>query len=112
MGEGKGADALAPFFHRIKNIKNKVKALASDMSMAYIAAVLKNLPKADIVSCNQDVLCLGYCPITTILVFIGPLEGTNNKIKTLQKQAYRFRGLDFFKHKIYVLHESKYALIG
>ena len=26
------------------------------------------------------------CPITT-----GPLEGTNNKIKTMQRQAYGFR---------------------
>ena len=46
-------------------------------------------------------------PIST-----GPLEGTNNKIKTLQKQAYGFRDLDFFKLKIYALHESKYALVG
>ena len=42
----------------------------------------------------------------------GPLEGTNNKIKTLQKQAYGFRDLLFFKLKILALHESKYALIG
>ena len=42
----------------------------------------------------------------------GPLEGTNNKIKTLQKQAYGFRDLLFLKLKILALHESKYALIG
>ena len=42
----------------------------------------------------------------------GPLEGTNNKIKTLQKQAYGFRDLLFFKLKILALHETKYALIG
>ena len=42
----------------------------------------------------------------------GPLEGTNNKIKTLQKQAYGFRDLLFFKLKILAIHESKYALIG
>jgi transposase len=46
-------------------------------------------------------------PIST-----GPLEGTNNKIKTLQKQAYGYRDMDFFKLKIYGLHEAKYALVG
>jgi transposase len=46
-------------------------------------------------------------PIST-----GPLEGTNNKIKTLQKQAYGFRDMEFFKLKIHALHETKYALIG
>ena len=42
----------------------------------------------------------------------GPLEGTNNKIKTLQRQAYGFRDMEFFKLKIYGLHETKYALVG
>ena len=46
-------------------------------------------------------------PIST-----GPLEGTNNKIKTLQKQAYGYRDMDFFKLKIYALHETRYALVG
>jgi len=30
----------------------------------------------------------------------GPLEGTNTKIKLLQRQAYGFRDMDFFKLKI------------
>ncbi len=42
----------------------------------------------------------------------GPLEGTNNKIKTLQKMAYGFRDREFLKLKIKGLHESKYALVG
>jgi len=42
----------------------------------------------------------------------GPLEGTNNKIKTLQRQAYGFRDLEFFKLKIYALHRTRYALVG
>jgi len=224
VGEGKGADALAPFFNRLKRSKAKVKAVAIDMSPAYIAAVIDNLPKAAIVfdhfhvikmyneklsdfrralyaqmvktsdkqllkgtrwlllknpenldtekdehnrlskalELNQPLATAYYLkedlrlfwkqdnkaeakkhllhwiakaestkipmlkkfaktlrvhmfgllsyfdyPIST-----GPLEGTNNKIKTLQKQAYGFRDLLFFKLKIYALHESKYALIG
>ena len=42
----------------------------------------------------------------------GPLEGTNNKIKTMQRQAYGFRDPQFFKLKIYAIHEAKYALVG
>ncbi|HEX2224647.1 MAG TPA: ISL3 family transposase [Thermoanaerobaculia bacterium] len=46
-------------------------------------------------------------PIST-----GPLEGTNNKIKTLSRQAYGFRDREFFKLKILAIHEAKYALVG
>ena len=46
-------------------------------------------------------------PIST-----GPLEGTNNKIKTMKRQAYGFRDHQFFILKIYALHESRYALVG
>lgn len=42
----------------------------------------------------------------------GPLEGTNNKIKTMKRQAYGFRDTEFLKLKIMALHETKYALIG
>ena len=49
VGEGKGADALKPFWRRIKRFKLKIKAVAIDMSPAYIAAVLDNLPNAAIV---------------------------------------------------------------
>ena len=46
-------------------------------------------------------------PIST-----GPLEGTNNKIRTMQRQSYGFRDKEFFKLKIYAIHQSRYALIG
>jgi len=42
----------------------------------------------------------------------GPLEGTNNKIRTMQRQAYGYRDMEFFKLKIMALHETKYALVG
>lgn len=46
-------------------------------------------------------------PIST-----GPLEGTNNKLKTLNRQHYGLRDHDFFTLKLYQLHETKYALVG
>ena len=42
----------------------------------------------------------------------GPLEGTNNKIKTMKRQAYGFRDQEFLKLKILGIHETKYALVG
>ena len=41
----------------------------------------------------------------------GPMEGTNNKIKTLQKRAYGYQDMEFFKLKIMALHETRYALL-
>ena len=46
-------------------------------------------------------------PFTT-----GMVEGINNKIKLLKRQAYGFRDMKYFKLRIYALHESRYALIG
>jgi transposase len=42
----------------------------------------------------------------------GPLEGTNNKIKTMQRQAYGYRDQEFFRLKILGIHQTKYALVG
>jgi transposase len=46
-------------------------------------------------------------PIST-----GPLEGTNNKIKTMKRQAYGFRDQEFLRLKILGIHQTKYALVG
>jgi transposase len=223
VGDGKGADALKPFWRRVKMSKAKIDAVAMDMSPSYISAVSKNLPEATIVfdhfhiikmfndklsdlrrklyheaSEEEQAILKGTRwlllknpenlndernekeqlekalnlnkPLSTayylkedlrqlweqedkfhaeifldiwiamaksseiqmldkfadtldrhrdgILAYYdypistGPLEGTNNKIKTLQKQAYGFRDMEFFKLKIYALHEAKYALVG
>ena len=224
VGEGKGSDALEPFWKRLGRRRAKIEAVAIDMSLAYIKAVTEHLPNARIVfdhfhiiklfneklsqlrrdlfrqatdKLHKDVLkgtrwllmknpenllperneaqrleealelnadlakayylkeelrqlwnqpnwtaarnfltswylraqasgvrllqqfartilahsegILNYFkyPIST-----GPLEGTNNKVRTMQRQAYGFRDHEFFKLKIYALHETKYALIG
>ena len=46
-------------------------------------------------------------PIST-----GPLEGMNNKIKVLKRQAYSFRDMEYFKLRLFFLHESTYAISG
>jgi transposase len=56
---------------------------------------------------QEGILAYYQYPIST-----GPLEGTNNKIRTMQRQAYGFRDLAFFKLKILGIHETKHALVG
>lgn len=224
VGEGKGADALEPFWKRLNKSKAKVKAVAMDMSPAYISAVTQHLPEAQIVFDHfhvvkmfndklsnfrralyhklaeeehrdvlkgirwlllknpenldpnkneqerlQEALNLNQ-PLSTVYymkedlrqiwdqssksgaetllddwiararasgiqmlsrfantlashrsgilayydypISTGPLEGTNNKIKTMKRQAYGYRDREFLKLKIMSAHETKYALVG
>jgi transposase len=46
VGDGKGVEALVPFWKRLRASRAKVKAVATDMGKAYIRAVRDNLPKA------------------------------------------------------------------
>ena len=56
---------------------------------------------------RQGILAWYDHPIST-----GPLEGTNNKIKLLQRQAFGYRDKEFFKLRLLGLHQSKHALVG
>jgi transposase len=47
-----------------------------------------------------------------VMISSGPMEGTNNKIKTMKRQAYGFRDMEFFKLKILAIHETRYELVG
>jgi len=224
VGEGKGTEALEPFWPRLKRQKVRIEAVATDLSPAYISAVLTHLPNAvhvfdhfhiiklyneglsdlrrklyheathvmdqkvlkgtrwlllknpenldsnrreaerlaEALQLNQP-LALAYylkedlrqiwlqkdkASATAILqdwvaratasgipmlikfaktlalyrrgilayydypISTGPLEGTNNKIKTMKRQAYGFRDQEFFKLKILAIHETRYALVG
>lgn len=224
VGNGKGSDALDPFWKKVKRAKAKIEAVAMDMSPAYISAVSFHLPKAAIVfdhfhviklfndrlselrrdlyheatdhlqkkvlkgtrwlllknpenldsatgererlndalQLNQPLSCAYYLKedlrqiwlqpnkekaklvladwikraensgIKMLIKFAktlasfqsgilsyydyrissAPLEGTNNKIKTMKRMAYGFRDIEFFKLKIMAIHETKYALVG
>jgi transposase len=46
-------------------------------------------------------------PIST-----GPLEGLNNKIKVLKRQAYGFRDMAYFKLRLFFIHEAIPAFPG
>jgi len=222
IGDGKGGDALTPFWKKLKLSKAKIEAVAMDMGKAYIKAVKENLPAVPIVfdhfhviklynekltilrrdlqreaeksdkdilkgtrwlllkspkklntlneECNKlrkalklnEPLAMAYylkddlgqiwkqndkeeaefllwewvkkatsSGVNLLVKFAktvlkysneilayydfnkmssGPMEGTNNKIKTLQKRAYGYRDMEFFKLKVKALHKTKYAL--
>jgi len=42
----------------------------------------------------------------------GMLEGVNNKIRTLTRQAYGFRDQAFFRLQLFGLHETRTELVG
>jgi transposase len=56
---------------------------------------------------REGVLAYYDVPIST-----GPLEGTNTKIQLLKRQAYGYRDLEFFKLRIYALHQTRSELVG
>jgi transposase len=93
--------------------KQPSKASATRFLDAWIARArstgLRQLVQmANTLSVHRQGLLAHYdVPIST-----GPLEGINNKIKTLQRQAYGYRDKEFFRLRIYALHETRYALIG
>jgi len=42
----------------------------------------------------------------------GKAEGINNKIKVLKRKAYGFNDQEYFKLKLYHLHEKRTELVG
>jgi transposase len=46
VGDGKGVDALKPFWKRLRGARTKIEAVATDMSPAYIRAVRDNIAGA------------------------------------------------------------------
>jgi transposase len=46
VGDGKGVEALAPFWPRVRRARAKIRAVATDLSRAYLRAVRDHLPRA------------------------------------------------------------------
>jgi transposase len=46
VGDGKGVAALKPFWKRLRRARAKIKAVATDMSAAYIRAIRENIKRA------------------------------------------------------------------
>ncbi len=72
IGKGKGKDALEGFWKRLRRSKANIKAVATDMASGYIAAVLEQLPQADLV-----------------LDHFHLVKWFNKKLSLLRRQLYR-----------------------
>lgn len=84
------------------------RVLKDWLARARVSGIRMLMQFADTLEEHQEGVLNYYdYPIST-----GPLEGTNNKIKTMKRQAYGFRDHEFFKLKILGLHETKRALVG
>jgi transposase len=91
-----------------KNKEEAEKHLQNWIDKARASGVTMLIKFSNTLSAHRTGILTYYdYPIST-----GPLEGTNNKIKTMQRQSYGFRDKEFFKLKIFALHQSRYALIG
>lgn len=49
VAKGRGSEAVRKFFRKLRLARARVKAVACDMSAAYWSAVLRYLPKAEVV---------------------------------------------------------------
>ena len=49
VGNGRGGDALLPFWRRVKRLGARIRHVATDLSAAFIASVLENAPEAKLV---------------------------------------------------------------
>jgi transposase len=85
-----------------RNFLNSWIAMAKDLNIKHFATLAETLDQH-----RQGLLAYFKHFIST-----APLEGLNNKIKTLKRQAYGFRDNWYFKLRLYFIHESIPAFPG
>ena len=91
----------------LSKLSNKAQAAAFlqswiDKAIASAIPMLKKFAKT-LASHRTGIMAYYDYPIST-----GPMEGLNNKIKTMKRQAYGYKDLQFFKLKLFALHKKKY----
>jgi transposase len=82
--------------------------LADWLAMARASGIRMLAQFADTLEEHQE----GILNYYDYRISTGPLEGTNNKIQLMKRQAYGFRDHEFLKLKILGIHETRYALLG
>ena len=94
--------------YQVWSCKNKVAAenyLNKWVKKAQNSGVTKIIKLANMVGSHRT----GILNWFDYQISTGPLEGLNNKIKVLKRRAYGYRDKEYFKLKIYDIHESRYA---
>jgi transposase len=54
----------------------------------------------------------GLLAYDDVMISSGPMEGTNDTIKTMERQAYGLRDRELFKLKILAIHETRYEPVA
>ena len=100
-------EALREIWAQI-NKEEAEKALDCWLQQAYQAKIPKLTTFANTLKAHKwGVLAWYDYHIST-----GKLEGINNKIKTMKRQAYGYRDQRFFELKIFAMHDKNYAFVG
>ncbi len=92
----------------LENKKQAQQFLGKWVAKAYASGVFVLYKFADSLLAHRTGIFNWYdYPIST-----GQVEGINNKIKVMKRQAYGYRDNEFFILKLFSLHRKKYALVG
>ena len=103
VGDGKGADALAKFWRKVRRKGIRIKHVATDLSAAFIASVMENCPEAVHVFDHFHVVKLMNEKLDDIRRKVYSMEKDVNKRKVLKGTRYLLlgNGADIFdkQHK-------------
>lgn len=95
------------WFWKIKKTSVAIKFLKAWCTDAILSGVKELGKLAKTIFSHAE----GLLNYFTHRISTGPVEGINNKIKTMKRQAYGFRDMDYFKLRLYNLHNQGYKLI-
>lgn len=90
------------------NKEQAIKELNAWIEQAYQAKIPKLTTFANTLKAHKCGILAWY----DYHISTGKLEGINNKIKTMKRQAYGYRDQKFFELKILAMHEKNYAFVG
>lgn len=103
VGDGKGADALAKFWKKVRRKGIRIKHVATDLSAAFIASVMENCPDAVHVFDHFHVVKLMNEKLDDIRRKLYSMEKDVNRRKVLKGTRYLLlcNGTDIFdkQHK-------------
>lgn len=90
------------------NKEKAIKVLDEWIEQAYEAKISKLTTFANTLKAHKWGILAWY----DYHISTAKIEGINNKIKTMKRQAYGYRDQQFFKLKILAMHEKNYAFFG
>ena len=95
-------------FWKQKSIKSAARFFFTWFLEAFISGIKPLVRVATtLLRCSQGLLNYFKHRISN-----GKTEGLNNKIKTMKRQAYGFRDMEYFILRLYHLHQQGYSLTG